>query len=121
MKIALSCRSILLEKALSLFLKPHIVPLKQCDFVVCDHEATLGTPLFRIGINTPFPFSKSALMLALENFYTSLKTTALIEQEPLCSVAPVAKDFSKLEAVLSAITAKYQEDVLKAVREHYEG
>lgn len=121
MKIALSCRSVLLDKALSLFLKPYIVSLKQCDFVVCDHEATAGVPLFRIGDNISFPFTKSALMMALEGFYTSIKTTALMEQEPILAPTLPVRDFSKLESALGVITARYQEEVLRVIKEHYEG
>lgn len=123
MKIALACQSPLLEKALTLFLKPYIVPLKQCDFVVCDHEATLGAPLFRVGpksTNAPFPFTKSSLMLALDSFSLALKNSALIAHEATVKTPVKTRDFSALKNTLDAITTRYQEEILQAVKEYYE-
>ncbi len=114
MKIAIMCHSLLLEKALMIFLKPYLSPLKQSDFVVCDHEAETSVPKFHL--KTPdslliFPFSKTSLLLALEEFYNNLPST----KKP----KPILRDFSELEAKLERINAAYYSQTINAIKEHY--
>ena len=114
MKIAIMCRSLLLQKALMIFLKPHISPLKQSDFVICDHKIATNLPQFRL--KTPesllvFPFSKTSLLLSLEEFYNNLPSTI--------APKPILRDFSMLEAKLERINAAYRSQIISAIKEHY--
>ncbi|EGP4429912.1 ornithine carbamoyltransferase [Campylobacter coli] len=79
MKISLECKDLIIEKALELFLKEHLVMKKDCDFIISDEKISTQKPLFIIAKNSPFlslPFSKEALMKSLNEFDSALKATA---------------------------------------------
>ncbi|EJQ2017232.1 ornithine carbamoyltransferase [Campylobacter coli] len=79
MKISLECKDLIIEKALELFLKEHLVVKKDCDFIISDEKISTQKPLFIIAKNSPFlslPFSKEALMNSLNEFDSALKATA---------------------------------------------
>ncbi|EAJ4319776.1 ornithine carbamoyltransferase [Campylobacter coli] len=79
MKISLECKDLIIEKALELFLKEHLVMKKNCDFIISDEKISTQKPLFIIAKNSPFlslPFSKEALMNSLNEFDSALKATA---------------------------------------------
>ncbi|ELU0350261.1 ornithine carbamoyltransferase [Campylobacter coli] len=79
MKISLECKDLIIEKALELFLKEHLVMKKDCDFIISDEKISTQKPLFIIAKNSPFlslPFSKEALMNSLNEFDSALKETA---------------------------------------------
>ncbi|EAH5768210.1 hypothetical protein ACU6K4_001001 [Campylobacter coli] len=79
MKISLECKDLIIEKALELFLKEHLVMKKDCDFIISDEKISTQKPLFIITKNSPFlslPFSKEALMNSLNEFDSALKATA---------------------------------------------
>ncbi|ECC0119923.1 ornithine carbamoyltransferase [Campylobacter coli] len=79
MKISLECKDLIIEKALELFLKEHLVMKKDCDFIISDEKISTQKPLFIIAKNSPFlslPFSKEALMNSLNEFNSALKATA---------------------------------------------
>lgn len=79
MKISLECKDLIIEKALELFLKEHLVMKKDCNFIISDEKISTQKPLFIIAKNSPFlslPFSKEALMNSLNEFDSALKATA---------------------------------------------
>ena len=79
MKISLECKDLIIEKALELFLKEHLVMKKDCDFIISDEKISTQKPLFIIAQNSPFlslPFSKEALMNSLNEVDSALKATA---------------------------------------------
>ncbi|HEF1031494.1 TPA: ornithine carbamoyltransferase [Campylobacter coli] len=79
MKISLECKDLIIEKALELFLKEHLVMKKDCDFIISDEKISTQKPLFIIAKNSPYlsvPFSKEALINSLNEFDSALKTTA---------------------------------------------
>ncbi len=79
MKISLECKDLIIEKALELFLKEHLVMKKDCDFIISDEKISTQKPLFIIAKNSPFlslPFGKEALMNSLNEFDSALKATA---------------------------------------------
>ena len=79
MKISLEFKDLIIEKALELFLKEHLVMKKDCDFIISDEKISTQKPLFIIAKNSPFlslPFSKEALMNSLNEFDSALKATA---------------------------------------------
>ena len=112
MKIAVECKSPLLQKSLEIFLSSYLTSLKQCDFVVRDFKAIDDERTFYIGKDSDSdlikPFSKSALILALENRYENLSS----------KVEPA--NFNILEKRIDMLTKEYQQNILKAVRAFYE-
>ena len=116
MKIALACQSILLEKSLEIFLKSYIAPYKQCDFVISDREIEIDKPLFCIAAENSdliLPFSKSSLMLKVENFYDSL-----LEAEQNNNI--VKSDTKEIEEKITKLTDNFRDDLINLIKEHYE-
>jgi len=121
MKIAVECRSPLLQKSLELFLSRYLCSTKKCDIVVRDAECLNDKRCFYISSSEKAdlikPFSKSQLVLALENRYKILQNEVLkdadeVSQDPL--------NFDVLEKRIQYLTTEYQQNILKAVRAFYE-
>lgn len=113
MKIALECQDIILERALQLFLKPHLSRKKDCDFIVCDEKIDFEKPQFIISKHSAqlsLPFSKDELFAALGEFDMSLK--ALAEQVANEKIAALE---AKIEAIAEEFRAEYQNDIDEAI------
>jgi len=120
MRVAVECKSPLLQKSLELFLQKYMSSVKQCDILVSDVKCLNNDKCFYVSTDKNSdlikPFSKSQLILALENRYKSIKKDARVEVqeegEPL--------NFSILEKRIEFLTKEYQQNILKAVRAFYE-
>ena len=115
MKIAIECKSLLLQKSLELFLEPHLTSAKYCDICICDVECFEDDErCFYISQDEKAdlikPFSKTELMLALEARYKKIKKESAGE----------GLDFSILERRIDLLTQEYKENILEAVRIFYE-
>lgn len=120
MKIAIECNSILLEKALFLFLKQFVVPLKQCDFVVCDYDRNFSKPTFFIGTpraNIVKPFSKEMLFHALKEFYAFTCKKTAENRTPLKTTHKIDK---KLEEKIDNLLQEFRLNLTSLLKEHYE-
>jgi len=73
MKIAIMCKSLLINESLKIFLSHYIVSYSKCDIVISDHHIDTTKPLFLMNYsknsNIQMPFSSTSLLLALEKFY----------------------------------------------------
>jgi len=126
MKIAVECKSPLMQKSLEMFLQNHLSSLKQCDIVLRDIKCLNDERCFFISSNDDAdlikPFSKSQLILALEARYKSMKKDRLVVENEKKQVhseyAPL--DFNILEKRIESLTQEYQSNILKAVRAFYE-
>ncbi len=125
MKIAVECQSPLLQKSLEIFLSKHLSSAKHCEILVRDVKCLDDERCFYISSEKDAdlvkPFSKSQLILALENKYEKLyskveKSSAgensELKNEPL--------DFEILEKRIDLLTQEYQKNILNAVRVFYE-
>ncbi len=112
MKIAVECKSPLLQKSLELFLSRYLCSSKNCDIVVRDELFKEDEKGFFISstpeANLIKPFSKAQLILALEQKYQTLKKI-----EP-------ALDFDILEKRINYLTKEYEQNILTAVKAFYE-
>jgi len=121
MKVAVECKSPLLQKSLELFLSSHLSSLKQCDIVVRDFKAIADDKSFYISKDSDSdlvkPFSKSALILTLEKRYETFSPKV---EEEVNSFTEGSADFSILEKRIDLLTQEYKENILKAVRAFYE-
>ncbi|MEA3330891.1 MAG: hypothetical protein U9Q29_04275 [Campylobacterota bacterium] len=124
MKIAVECKSPLLQKSLELFLSPFLTSLKQCDIVVRDEKCLNDVKCFYISNDKRAdlikPFSKSQLILALENRYKSMVSDDLISKDEVQPIEEDPLDFDILEKRIDFLTREYKENILKAVRAFYE-
>ena len=104
MKISLEFKDLLLERALELFLKEHLVMKKDCDFIISDMKIPSSKPLFIIAKNSPFlavPFSKEKLLASLEEFDCALQ---------LATQKRVEEEKRKLEAQIDNIANEFKKD-----------
>lgn len=123
MKIAIECRSPLLQKSLELFLARYLSSKKHCDIIVSDEPCLDDTRCFYIASNEDAdlkkPFSKSQLILALEKRYkrTSLLTNV---KEELSEPSEESINFEILEKRIESLTQEYQRNILNTIRAFYE-
>ena len=127
MKIAVECQSPLLQKSLELFLTKYLSSKKQCDIVVRDEECLNDERCFYVSSDENAdlvkPFSKSQLILALEQRYKKFnKDEILAEYEDEIDQESPSEplDFDILEKRIDFLTQEYKENILKAVRAFYE-
>lgn len=124
MKIAVDCKSPLLQKSLEHFLAKHLTSAKQCEILVRDTKCLDNDGrCFYISSEPESdlvkPFSKSQLILALENRYEVMKkdTKSKIEKEYMDD-EPL--NFDVLEKRIEFLTKEYQQNILKAIKAFYE-
>lgn len=120
MKIAIECRSVLLQKSLEMFLANHLSSSKQSELVIRDTKVGNDPRNFYISSDSDAdlikPFSRSQLILALEN---RLKKSSVQDSHAKES-EHVPMNFEILEKRIELLTKEYQENILKAVRAFYE-
>lgn len=120
MKIAIECKSPLLQKSLELFLSKHLSPIRSSDIVIRDIKNDGDSRGFYISTSQDAdlvkPFSKSQLILALEKRYKSLNKK---EIESNYSIDDVM-DFEILERRIESLTKEYQANIIKAIKAFYE-
>jgi len=119
MKIAVECKSPLLQKSLEIFLSKYLTTYKHCDIVIRDEECLADEKCFYISCDKEKahlvkPFSKSQLILALKNRYSDIDNSQ--EDMPKSS----KMDFALLQKRIEYLTAQYQQDILKTIRAFYE-
>jgi len=119
MKIAVECKSPLLQKSLEIFLSSHLSSIKNCDIVVRDYKVLGDNRGFYISKDSDGdlikPFSKSNLIMALQKRYksqTSKRSTLDVEASEM--------DFSILEKRIENLTKEYKDNLLKVVKAFYE-
>jgi len=116
MKIAVECKSPLLQKALEIFLSPYLTSINLCEIVIKDEKCLNNKKCFYISQDSDAdlikPFSKEQLVEALNNRYKSLEYIEDIDEEVL--------DFGILERRIEYLTKEYQQNILKAVKAFYE-
>ena len=118
MKIAVECRSLLLQKAIENFLGKHLSSLKQGKIVVRDFQSDDERTFFiSNGKNGDLkkPFSKSQLLLALENRYKEMQLEDT-QQQKLPSEQP---NFEILQKRIEMLTDEYQKRILEAIKAFY--
>ena len=125
MKISFECDCILLEESLRLFLRDFISPRKDCDFIVADKKIEAKKPVFVIAERSPhlkIPFSKEALISALEEFYSAIQFSEPIAPSRTNAPAFVIKEEaapqngSNLELEVSNLIDKFKEELLALLR-----
>ena len=118
LKIAVECRSPLLQKSLELFLDHYLCSLKQCDIVIRDVKCLNDDRCFYVSSDKNSdlikPFSKSQLILALEKRHKNSKKDVKKETDG------DYMSFDILERRIESLTAEYQANLLKVIRAFYE-
>ena len=122
MKISFECDCILLGESLRLFLRDFISPRKDCDFIVADRKIETKKPVFVIAEHSPhlqIPFSKEALISALEEFYSAIQFSepaAPSHTSAFAFASAVQQNGSNLELEVSNLIDKFKEELLALLR-----
>ena len=122
MKISFECDCVLLEESLKLFLRDFISSRKDCDFIVADRKIETKKPVFVIAEHSPhlkIPFSKEALISALEEFYSAIQFSepaASSHTSAFAFAAAVQQNGSNLELEVSNLIDKFKEELLALLR-----
>lgn len=115
MRVAVECRSPLLQKSLELFLSEHLCSIKQCDVLIkekrCDDERCFVVSTTD-DADLVKPFSRAQLILALERRYKQLNLPNSTLNQKM--------DFEILERRLASLSAEYQANVIRIVKAFYE-
>ena len=125
MRVAVECKSPLLQKSLELFLEKYLSSAKQSDIVIRDEECLEDSRCFYIAnsdnADLKKPFSKSQLILALEKKYGK-KKSEVVENIALDRdyYEDESMDFNILEKRIESLTQEYQANILRAVKAFYE-
>jgi len=123
MKIAVECKSPLLQKSLEIFLSHHLSSTKQGKIIVRDEPCIGDKKCFYISSDKDAdlikPFSKSQLILALENRYKILYK-GKVSRDEVEELSDEPLNFSILEKRIELLTKEYQHNILTAVRAFYE-
>ena len=140
MKIAIDCKSPLLQKSLELFLSNYLSSSKSCDIFIKDKKCVKDKRTFYISSESDAdlvkPFSKQELIFALEKRYFSLDTKKqnnfIIEKEEVIEkveppIPPQEKkieqennNFSLLEKRIQLLTQEYQKNIINTIKAFYE-
>ena len=150
MKIAIECKSPLLQKSLENFLEGHLSSIHSADLIITDEMVTPQSNIMRVGSDPQAdiikPFSKAQLFLKLDSYYKS-KEDALeamnivneVEEQTLAPQVPTAQTATPqtptqerpapikprvataaLEEKIERLTQQYIKGVMSLVKEHYE-
>lgn len=115
MRVAVECKSPLLQKSLELFLGKNLSSIKNCDVVLRDIKSGDAKEIFVSSSDEAIlkkPFSKAQLFLAIETKYANLGVVPSSTRDGL--------DFSILQRRIESLTKEYQDNIIKAVRVFYE-
>jgi len=122
MKIAVECKSPLLQKSIELFLDKYLSSRKKCDIVVRDVKCLNDERCFYISnkedSDLQKPFSKAQLILELERKYKSLYANYADDKDD--EQKTKSMDFSILEKRIEFLTQEYQDNIIRAVKAFYE-
>jgi len=126
LKIAIECKSPLMQKSIEMFLKNYLSSSRQCDIIVRDEPCLNDERCFYISSDKEAdltkPFSKAQLILALENRYKTLVQDNVLMEEDQYDTKDDEEvmDIEILEKRIKFLTQEYQNNILKAVRTFYE-
>lgn len=109
MKIALSCDSLLLQRALEEYLKGHIVGNEAADIIICDKLLVVDKPIFLVShgakAHLRIPFTKAELFWELENFYIQMM-----------ELDAVPRTKEQMQPFIEKLNKKHQTKIAKLAR-----
>ena len=113
------CESLLLQNSLEIFLRDYISSYKQCEIVLSDKKRDINKPLILINssknADIKIPFSKSSLLLELQNLYQKKVNKKNIKYKN-----HKRDNLWKLERKIDKLTLEFRENLIKTIRDFYE-
>lgn len=113
------CDSLLLQNSLKIFLREYLSSYKQCEMVLSDKKRDINKPLLLINsskdADIKVPFSKSSLLLKLQDLYQEK-----LNRENIKSKNCKKDNLWKLERKIDKLTLEFRDNLIKAIREFYE-
>jgi PleD family two-component response regulator len=122
MKVAVECKSILLQKALENFLGKHLCSKKHSEIIIQDLPSDAPNVLY-VSSNKEAdivkPFSKSQLFLALQNRYNDLQLEQHIKTKEESKEEQLSMNFEILEKRIDMLTQEYKKNIIEAIKAFY--
>ncbi len=116
MKIALACRSTLLEKSLRKFLKGYLAEGEDADLIVSDYPLQSSKPVLRIGAERDAdlmkPFSRSRLMIKIEEKIEANRTKDALKHFSI--------EEESLEERIENAALRFAKELTEIIKEYYE-
>lgn len=118
MQVAIKCKSFLLEKTLSIFLKDYLSTSDKCDVLVSDGFIKTKNNLFiisdRDNANLSLPFSKEELINSLATYpnkYDNTKVSSANENNTSINNQP-------LEREIDSLMQEYTKKILLTIKKY---
>jgi len=119
LKISIICDSLLLQNSLEIFLREYLSSYKQCELVLSDKKRDIDKPVVIINsskdADIKIPFSKSSLLVDLQNIYQKSFKKDNIGQKKV-----EQNNLWKLERKIDKLTLEFRENLIKTIRDFYE-
>lgn len=110
---AIECESLLLTKALNLFLEGQVTSLEQASTVISDTMRHYTKPVFRIGKSgLVIPFTKNHLYRALDRFEEAEQSRRVVYEMSLTT--------STLDDKIEEIIRRFSTELIQTLKAHYE-
>jgi len=119
LKLSIICDSLLLQNSLEIFLREYLSSYKQCKMVLSDKKRDIDKPVVIINSSKDadirIPFSKSSLLVDLQNIYQ--KT---FKKDGIGQKKAEQSNLWKLERKIDKLTLEFRENLIKTIRDFYE-
>ncbi len=113
------CDSLLLQNSLEAFLRDYLSSYKHCEIVLSDRKRDIDKPLVIISsskdADIKIPFSKSSLLVDLQNIYQKKFNKKNIQSNNYQK-----NNLWKLERKIDKLTLDFRENLIKTIRDFYE-
>lgn len=114
MKIALQCRSLLLQDSLRYYLSNHLCDISDCDFIVSDQPIQAQKPVYQINVDTnTLPFIPSELLEQLQKFSDTLNPSTASSTRKNEENAGDDELKSEIQSLLMEFTDKFLQIIKK--------
>jgi hypothetical protein len=108
MKCAIRCESLLLQKTVEIFLRPHLSTFNEADIVISDKNYESKKPVLILNK----PFTKEDIYRQIDHLMETLDASPLE-----CK----SNKWEKIEPKIEKLTSAYVKKMMEIIQEHYEG
>lgn len=107
MKIALDCKSLLLQDSLHHYLSGYLCDIEHCDFIISDHLRSSTKPIYHLSLEKrTLPFIPEELIANLREFH----------QQILSQNTPSYDDHLKAE--IQSLLMEFADRFLQILKKH---
>lgn len=95
MRIALECKSLLLQDSLHHYLSEYLCDINDCDFIISDHLHVAKKPIYFLSFkNKTLPFVPETLLKNLQAFHQNLQIPQAQDDELKNEIQSLLMEFA---------------------------